>query len=84
MSLSIQYETDILLISPLDPHLHVAQSQILWPVEYLTYTSVYWNILCIKSRSLNMLSSPHPKEAAHEIWLQSAKWLLRIKKFENI
>ena len=44
-------QVDILLISPLDPHL--AQSQILWPVEYLTNTSVYWSRLSIKSRSLN-------------------------------
>ena len=48
---NFQYETDILLISPLDPH--QAQRQILWPVKYLTNTSVYWSRLSIKSRSLN-------------------------------
>ena len=42
---NIQYETDILLISPLDPHL--AQSQIRWPVESLTNTSVYWSRLSV-------------------------------------
>ena len=36
MSTSIQYETGLLLISLLDPHL--AQSQILWPVECPIYT----------------------------------------------
>ena len=46
----IQYETDTLLISALDPCL--AQSQTLWPVEYLSNTSVYWSRISIKSRSL--------------------------------
>ena len=33
---------------------------------------------------LNKFSFPHPKEAPHEIQLQSAQWLLRKKKFKNI
>ena len=45
-----KHDTDALMISPLDPYL--AQSQILWPVEYLVNTSVYWSRLSIKSRSL--------------------------------
>ena len=41
--------------SPLHPHL--AQSQILWPVEYLTNIPVNWSRLSIKSRSLRSIKA---------------------------
>ena len=44
------------MVSPLD--LHLAQSLILWPVEYLTNTSVCWSRLSIKSRSLTKRKKP--------------------------
>ena len=33
---------------------------------------------------LNKLSFPHPKEAPHKIWLQSAEWLLRKRSLQML
>ena len=58
----IYYETDKLLIFPLD-----TQIQILRPVEYLANTSGYWSRLSIKSMSFSEPYGPVAVESQYNI-----------------